>query len=59
MSNADSKGRNAASEKRKEEAPARTKHVDTGEHAKKNTSERAHVVDEGLGMSKYDSTRKS
>jgi hypothetical protein len=35
------------------------KHIDTGEHAKKNMTERAHVVDEGLGMSKFDSTRKS
>ena len=35
------------------------KHVDTGEHAKKNTTERAHVADEGLGMSKYESTQKN
>ena len=35
-------------------APKHTKHIDTGEHAKKNTTERAHVVDEGLGMSKLE-----
>ena len=35
------------------------KHIDTGEHARKNRTDRAHVVDEGLGASKFDADRKS
>jgi hypothetical protein len=41
-----------------EKASHRSSHADTGEHAKKNLTERAHVADEGLGMSKYEATRK-
>lgn len=52
------KGHHDVSGKHKGET-SQTKHVDTGEHAKKNTTERAHVVDEGLGMSKYDAPRKA
>jgi hypothetical protein len=62
MANAESKrldkGHHDVSGKDKGES-SHTKHVDTGEHAKKKTMERAHVADEGLGMSKYDAPRKS
>lgn len=39
-------------------AESKRRHTDTGEHARKNTTERAHVAGEGLWMSKYESTRK-
>lgn len=62
MANAESKrldkGQHDVSGNQTPDAPTQTKHVDTGEHAKKNRTERAHVADEGLGMSKYESTRK-
>jgi hypothetical protein len=63
MANAQSKhpdkDRHGASDPADHASSKHKKHIDTGEHAKKNATERAHVADEGLGMSKFDSTRKS